>query len=113
VQSVKMCLDYMPHPEGTQLCFITYDVNVHFYSLPMNQECEPTILWVSDIQDPFVPLPREKLMFRLLEDRERIDIFLDKLLNLHTPENKKYQMPYLCTGAAIQAAKMLIEDNGK
>lgn len=51
-------------------------------------------------------------MLKLVEDRERIDIFLDKLLNLHTIENKKYMPPFLCTGAAIQAAKSLIEDEG-
>jgi len=40
-------------------------------------------------------------MLKLVEDRERIDLFLDKLLVIHTPENKKYQSPFLCTGAAI------------
>jgi hypothetical protein len=39
--------------------------------------------------------------------------FLDKLLVMHTPEHKKYQSPFICTGAAIQAAKHLIEDEGK
>lgn len=42
---------------------------------------------------------------KLVEDRERIDIFLDKLMNMHNLENKKYQAPFLCTGAAISAAK--------
>lgn len=52
-------------------------------------------------------------MLRLVEDRERIDAFLDKLLTLHTPEHKRYQQPFICTGAAVQAAKHLIEDMGK
>jgi hypothetical protein len=47
---------------------------------------EPTILWVGDVQDPFVPFPSEKLMLNLLNDREKIDIFLDKLLNFHNLE---------------------------
>jgi hypothetical protein len=51
---------------------------------------EPTLLWVGDINDPFVPLPKEKLMLKVIEDRDRIDVFLDKLLNMHTPEHKKY-----------------------
>jgi hypothetical protein len=66
---------------------------------------EPTILWVGDTADPFVPMPKEKLMLKLVDEREKIDIFLDKLLNLHTLEVKKYQAPFLCTGAAISAAK--------
>ena len=52
-------------------------------------------------------------MLRLVEDREVIDAFLDKLLVLHNLENKKNLAPFLCTGAAIQAAKHLIEDEGK
>lgn len=71
------------------------------------------MLWVSDQQDPFVPLPKSKLMLKVVEDREKIDTFLDKILTMHTLENKKQQSPYLCTGAAIIAAKHLIEDDGK
>lgn len=91
---------------------MTFDVNIHFYSLPSHSAGEPTVLWIGDIQDPFVPLPKEKLLLKLVEDRERIDAFLDKLLTLHTPDHKKYQPPFLCTGAAIMAAKHLIEDEG-
>jgi hypothetical protein len=51
-------------------------------------------------------------MLKLVEDRERIDIFLDKLLNMHHIETKKYQAPFLCTGAALAAAKQLVADEG-
>ena len=44
-------------------------------------------------------------MLKLIDDRERIDIFLDKLILMHNVENKKYQPPHICTGAAISAAK--------
>jgi hypothetical protein len=52
-------------------------------------------------------------MLKLVEDRERIDIFLDKLLSMHLIETKKYQAPFLCTGAAISAAKQLVAEEGK
>ena len=112
VQSIKMTLDYFQNAENTSVCFITYDVNIQFYTIPLSGG-EPTLLWVPDITDPFVPLPKAKLMLNLVADRERIDTFLDKLLVMHTPEHKKYQSPFICTGAAIQAAKHLIEDEGK
>jgi hypothetical protein len=80
-------------------------VNIHFYSLSHDPNAEPTIVYVGDLNDPFIPLPKEKLMLKLVDDREKIDIFLDKLLNLHTQEHKKYQSPHLCTGAALSAAK--------
>ena len=112
VQSIKMTLDYFQNAENTSVCFITYDVNIQFYTIPLSGG-EPTLLWLPDITDPFVPLPKAKLMLNLVADRERIDTFLDKLLVMHTPEHKKYQSPFICTGAAIQAAKHLIEDEGK
>jgi protein transport protein SEC24 len=31
VQSIKMTLDYIPNAENTEICFITFDVNIHFY----------------------------------------------------------------------------------
>jgi hypothetical protein len=40
---------------------------------------EPTILWVGDVYDPFIPFPKERLILKLEDDREKIDIFLDKL----------------------------------
>ena len=69
-------------------------------------------MYVGDIADPFIPLPKEKLMLKLVDDREKIDIFLDKLLNFHTMEHKKFQGPFLCTGAAIQAVKELLQEEG-
>ncbi len=47
------------------------------------------MLLVNDQVDPFVPLPKEKLLLKVVDDREKIDAFLDKLLTLHTMENKK------------------------
>ena len=58
--------------------------------MPQDPNAEPTILWVGEIQDPFIPYLKEKLMLRLVEDREKIDIFLGKLLNLQNLEVKKY-----------------------
>lgn len=31
---------------------------------------------------------------------------------MHTIENKKFQTPFLCTGAAIEAAKTLLLEEG-
>jgi hypothetical protein len=92
---------------------MTYDVNLHFYNMHSDPNGEPTVLWVGDIQDPFVPFPKERLMLRVVEDREKIDVFLDKLLTFHNVEMKKHQPATICTGAAIAAAKQLIHEEGK
>lgn len=46
----------------------------------MDPNADATIYWVGDVDDPFVPYPKEGLMLNVSEDRERIDIFLDKLI---------------------------------
>ena len=83
VQSIKMTLDYFQNPENATICFITYDINLHFYNLPTDPNGEPSIVWVGEVNDPFIPFPKEKLMLKLIEDRERIDVFLDKLVAMH------------------------------
>ena len=76
--------------------------------MPSDPNGEPNVLYVGDTVDPFIPFPKDKLVLRLVEDREKIDIFLDKLINMHSLESKKYQPAMLCTGAAISCAVQLI-----
>lgn len=61
-------------------------MNIHFYNIPKNPNGEHTLLWVGDINDPFVPFPRERIMMNVAEDREKIDMFLDKVVTLHNVE---------------------------
>lgn len=44
---------------------MTYDINIHFYNMPTDPNGEPTILWVGDVYDPFIPFPKEKLILNL------------------------------------------------
>ena len=114
IQSLKLCLDYFQNPERTSVCIMTYDTNIHFYNLP-NTHAEPSVMYVGDTQDPFIPMPHEKLMMKVVEDREKVDALLDKLAGLYgTGDGKKgvEKQHFLCTGAAIAAAKALIQEIG-
>jgi len=55
----------------------------------MDPNAEPSIFFVSDVDEPFVPYPKEGLMVNLKDDRERIDIFIDKLLGMYYTEARK------------------------
>ena len=72
--------------------------------MPQDPNGEPNILWVGDITDPFIPYPKDKLMMNIVSDREKIDIFLDKLLTMHNVEQKKNMPGTVATGAVISAA---------
>jgi len=52
-------------------------------------------------------------MLNLLNDREKIDTLLEKIVTMHNLEAKKHMASSLCTGAAIAASKQLLENEGK
>lgn len=39
---------------------------------------------VADIKDPFVPMPLSKLSYSLADERERIDMLIDKIHSMYT-----------------------------
>ena len=47
-------------------------------------------------------------MLNVVDDRDKINIFLDKLLTLHNVEQKKSMNGSVCTGAAVSAAYQLL-----
>ena len=80
--SVKSCLDYLP--ANSQCTIVTFDTAVTFYTLSGTEEI--SVLQVGDTKDPFVPLPLHKLAFNVSEERERLDIAIDKIYNMFSAE---------------------------
>ena len=67
---------------------------------------------MSDLEDPFIPLPQEALMLNVKEDRERIDIFLDKLITMYYNESRG-KLPFqTCQGSAMSACLQLLKGTG-
>jgi len=71
------------------------------------------VLQLGEISEPFIPLPLSSLLLNVQEDKERIESFLDKLLVYHTLENKKNLPHGICSGAGLEAARMLLQDDSK
>ena len=76
-------MESIVQPEITNVCVITYDSTINFYSIPLDENAEPTILNVSDVNNAFVPLPFEKLVFNIANDKQRLDNLLDKIYNFY------------------------------
>ena len=70
------------------------------------------ILCLSDIDDPFAPLPFLNLSLNLKIDRDRIDAFLDKLLALYYCDSRKNLPISTCTGSALSACEKLLKTDG-
>lgn len=82
--SVKSCLDYLP--ANSKVTIITFDTAVTFYTLSATEEI--SVLQVGDTKDPFVPLPLDRLCFDSTEERDRLDIVIDKIYNMFTGEGQ-------------------------
>ena len=85
--SLQQTLDYLPYPEQTSICVATFDSRIQFYQMPEDENAEPQIIIVSDIDDPFIPLPLEKLLMNMDTDRDRFLALLDKLYNMYSTEH--------------------------
>jgi hypothetical protein len=57
VTTIKQCLDYFPNADQTSVTFVTFDQAIQFYRIPLDENAEPSIYWVNDVEDPFYPLP--------------------------------------------------------
>jgi hypothetical protein len=78
---------------------------MQFYKLPLDINAEPSIYWINDLDDPFIPLPKEALMLNVREDRDRIDTFLDKLISLYYQESRRNLPIQTCLGAVMSACE--------
>ena len=67
---------------------------------------------VADVDDPFTPAPRNRLMLNAVQDRERIDAFLDKLLTMYQTDEKISSPMQTCAGSAVSAAISVLEGTG-
>lgn len=95
-----------------EVCIMTFDQQMQFYQMAQDANADPTILVVADVDDPFAPGPRERLMLNIKEDRDLIDALLDKLVTLYNIESRKNLPIQICSGAAMFAGKDLLAKRG-
>lgn len=71
---------------------------------------------MGDVEDPFVPFPKEKLLFNVVNDREQIDYLIDKISTVQLTQKQgitPVEPGFSCMGAAVKASKILLEEEGK
>ena len=67
---------------------------------------------IGDLDDAFAPLPMSRLGLNVVLDRERIDLFLDKLIALYQTEDRMKLPNVNCFGAAMAASIDLLKGIG-
>ena len=106
-RTILESLDRIPNEDQrTRLGFICADSSLHYFSIPRGST-EPNMLVVSDLEEPFLPIPGD-LLVPLSECREGIESLLGKLQDMfqHNTNNTS------CMGSALQAGHKLISAIG-
>jgi len=104
--SIKANLAKLPGGSRTQIGFVTFDSSLHFYSLKSSLS-EPQMLCVSDLDEPFLPLPSE-LVVNLDESRHLVEALLDKLPAMFGNNLN----PDAALAPALQAASAMMQHIG-
>jgi protein transport protein SEC24 len=93
----------------TRIGFLAVDSSLHYFSIPKDgaENGEANMLVVSDLDEPFLPVPTE-LLVPLSECRLNIENFLSKLPEMF----QNNQSTQSCMGSALRAGHMLISPLG-
>lgn len=93
----------------TRLGFLAVDSSLHYFAIPKDGEenSETTQMVVSDLDEPFLPVPQE-LLVNLSECRLNIENFLEKLPNMFENNHNTGN----CMGSALRAGHKLIAPLG-
>ncbi|EOO02583.1 putative transport protein sec24 protein [Phaeoacremonium minimum UCRPA7] len=93
----------------TRLGFIAVDSSLHYFAIPKDGEesGETSMLVVSDLDEPFLPVPQE-LLVPLTECRQSIETFLQKLPDMFINNQNNGS----CMGSALRAGHKLISPLG-
>ena len=65
-------MDYIPSPERTNLCFITYNQMINFYSLNKSTQSDVQIISVGELDDDSIPYPKSRLFFNVEDEKDNI-----------------------------------------
>ncbi|KAI9787661.1 MAG: COPII subunit [Geoglossum umbratile] len=109
-RTILESLDRIPNADRrTRLGFMAVDSSLHYFSIPRDEtgQSDTTMLVVSDLEEPFLPVPGE-LLVPLVDCRENIEVFLGKLQEMF----QNTQNPASCMGSALRAGHKLIAPLG-
>lgn len=91
---------------------MTVDEYAQCYTIPEDLERGPIIHQICDTCDAFLPVPISEIMFNVASDREKIDLLLQKLPEMHTQEEAKSKTPFLNLSIGFALAYEILENSG-
>lgn len=114
MQALRQCLEQFPSVD-TDICLLTVDETVHFYSVDTFTETkQQEVLVMADVDEPFTPAPVDTLCLNVQEHRQRLEQVLDSVSKCVASNGLGgFTHPNRAAGnAALQAAVELLESRG-
>ena len=118
INSIKTNLDSFHNMENSYIGFSLYDSKNIYYFYVEKDDVRLTIM--GDINDPFCPISLKKLYLRINENKEKIELLLEKINNFideknqNFQENKRIKSVSTITGVAIKSGvESLLENGGR
>ena len=118
INSIKTNLDSFHNMENSYIGFSLYDSKNIYYFYVEKDDVRLTIM--GDINDPFCPISLKKLYLRINENKEKIELLLEKINNFIDEknqtfqENKRIKPVSTITGVAIKSGvESLLENGGR
>ena len=113
--SLQSLLDFIPSPELTKICIVTYDTGVNFFKAPDDLNKEMTIINVPDVNASCLPFPKNYLFLSLQDERDKINYLVERIVKHYETSEKIQKGLYgTCFGAAlVDACELLIKDGGR
>ena len=117
INSIQITLDSIHNSENSYIAFALYDIkNIYYFYI---EKDDIRISIMGDMKDPFCPLSLKKLYIKIGENKEKINILIEKLnyfieqKNKNIISNNNKQISTI-TGAAIKSGvDSLIENGGR
>jgi protein transport protein SEC24 len=117
LNSISTNLDFIHSSSNSFLAIATYDSkSIQFYSIEKNSEVKAYI--VADLENPFCPLPRNKMFLNVVDQKsqiekviEKITFYINEKYKESNSQNKK-NIAGSVTGSAVAAGISALEENG-
>lgn len=106
-KTIKSALSSLPGGARTQVAFVTFDSQVHYYCLKSTLK-SPQMMVTPDLEDLFLPALAEELLVPVSESRSLIDSLLDSLPSMYANTNNVES----AFGPAFDAALLLSQHIG-
>lgn len=109
-RTIMDSLNRIPNADRrTRIGFLAVDTSLHYFSIPKDTEenAEPSMLVVSDLDEPFLPVPTD-LLVSLSESRQSLEKFLQKLPEMFQDNQSNGS----AMGSALRAGHKLISALG-